>query len=96
MAENFGAAIERLIAHRDHVLEADGNAQQRFLAMRRAGGQGLVGGVGLRQGIGGVVTEEGVKAAIDALNLFQAAASISRAETSRRPDARPIAKWSVG
>ena len=37
-----------------------------------AAGDGLVGGVGLGQGVGGIVTDEGMDPAIDALDLVQA------------------------
>ena len=40
--------------------------------MGRAGGEGLIGRVGLRERIGGIVTDEGVNVAIHTLDLVQA------------------------
>ena len=48
-AEDFRAAIERLVFDSEHVLDRNRNTQQRFLRMVSRRRQWLVGGIGLRQ-----------------------------------------------
>src|SRR5208337_3845668 len=68
--EDFGAAIEGLPAHGQDILDADGNAEQRFAGCSAR--QLAVGGVGLLQGVGGIIADKGMDLALDALDPVQA------------------------
>jgi len=70
-SEDFRATVQRLVFDGEHVLDRNRYAEQGFLLMRRAGGQGLVGGISLRQCIGGIVADEGMDRSVHARNLVE-------------------------
>jgi hypothetical protein len=60
-----------MTADSEDVLDADGNSEEWFFR-GPARGDFLVRGIGLRQRVGSVVTQEGVDAFVNAFDLVEA------------------------
>lgn len=71
LAEDLGAAVERMSPVAEHVFEGDGHAEEGLLGVGGARRQGAVGGVGLGEGVVGIVAEEGFYLAVDAGDLVE-------------------------
>lgn len=73
-----------MVFDREHVLQRDGDTEERLLREVRTGGDGLVRCVRLSECVRRVVADEGLDVAVRAGDLVEHACMASRAETSRR------------
>jgi hypothetical protein len=72
LAEDFRAAIERLVFDGQNVLDRNRNSQQWLLRMVHATGNCLVSGIGLRQRVRRIVADKSVDFSVHARNLVEA------------------------
>src|SRR5262249_44477103 len=68
-------AAQRLVFDGQHVLQRDGHTEQWTLGVCHPGGQRLVSGVGLAQGIVCVVAQKAMDSSVDSTDLVQARVS---------------------